>query len=67
MFWGEDDIRVRVRVGVGAARGDATSLSFHEAESLLNEIDRLRAALENVKKRAWGNHLVRKIADEALK
>ncbi len=69
MIWGEDDIRRRVRIGVGAARSDGLvpNISWPEAEALLNEIDRLRAALEQVKTRAWANHLVRKIADGALR
>lgn len=42
MIWHEDELRERVRVGVGGARGDAQRLTFEEVERLFQEIDRLR-------------------------
>jgi hypothetical protein len=66
MIWGEDDIRTRVRVGVGAARGDSSSITFAEAERMLEEIDRLRGALQKIQTRAGSNSVVRKIVKETL-
>lgn len=59
MIWQEQKLRDAVR------RGDRIATA--DAEVLFYEIDRLRGALEKVKDKAMGNHLVRKIAEEALR
>lgn len=57
MIWGEQDIRDKVRVGVGAARAWSflSSVTYEETERLLNEIDMLRSYLQRIQSQAQGH------------
>lgn len=71
MIWGEQYIRDRVRVGVGAAcsKSEYSTITCREVESLLNEIDRLRRLMQRVKEEAELQAMsgIAYLADEALK